>query len=228
MRSTLVACGWSSSGWRGARWRGAGPWAIASGEARHRQRRRDLHGRHCRCMGHSRLRAPRRAQAQCPPWPDPTSADIHAQNPAAGRWLQLPLPGVPRHADLRATRATDGSQPTGAIRGMINMMQKLRKDVPRAPYAACVFDAKGPTFRDALYPEYKAQRAPCRMTCAARSRPSTKWCAAGLARAGCARRGGRRRDRHAGPGGGAAGHGGDHLQRRQGPGAAGQRTHHRH
>jgi DNA polymerase-1 len=42
---------------------------------------------------------------------------------------------------------------------MINMMQKLRKDV-RADYAACVFDAKGPTFRDALYPEYKANRSP--------------------------------------------------------------------
>jgi len=35
------------------------------------------------------------------------------------------------------------------------MLQKLRRDVP-ADYAACVFDAKGPTFRDALYPEYKA------------------------------------------------------------------------
>jgi DNA polymerase-1 len=42
---------------------------------------------------------------------------------------------------------------------MINMMQKLRKDV-RADYAACVFDAKGPTFRDALYPQYKANRSP--------------------------------------------------------------------
>ncbi|QHE75635.1 DNA polymerase I [Hydrogenophaga sp. PBL-H3] len=48
---------------------------------------------------------------------------------------------------------------TGAIRIMINMMQKLRKDV-RADYAACVFDAKGPTFRDALYPDYKANRSP--------------------------------------------------------------------
>ena len=48
---------------------------------------------------------------------------------------------------------------TGAIRIMINMMQKLRKDV-HADYAVCVFDAKGPTFRDALYPQYKANRSP--------------------------------------------------------------------
>jgi DNA polymerase-1 len=60
--------------------------------------------------------------------------------------------------DLRANPGDPQSSPTGAIRGMINMMQKLRKDV-RADYAVCVFDAKGPTFRDALYSEYKAQRA---------------------------------------------------------------------
>ncbi len=61
--------------------------------------------------------------------------------------------------DLRADPADPASPATGAIRGMVNMMQKLRKDV-RADYAACVFDAKGPTFRDALYPAYKAQRSP--------------------------------------------------------------------
>ncbi len=60
--------------------------------------------------------------------------------------------------DLRANPGDPQSPATGAIRGMINMMQKLRKDV-RADYAACVFDAKGPTFRDALYPQYKAQRS---------------------------------------------------------------------
>jgi DNA polymerase I len=60
--------------------------------------------------------------------------------------------------DLRVTPGDPTSPATGAIRGMINMMQKLRKDV-RADYAVCVFDAKGPTFRDALYPEYKAQRS---------------------------------------------------------------------
>jgi DNA polymerase-1 len=61
--------------------------------------------------------------------------------------------------DLRSPMAAGSSVATGAIRGMVNMMQKLRKDV-RADYAVCVFDAKGPTFRDALYPEYKAQRSP--------------------------------------------------------------------
>jgi DNA polymerase I len=61
--------------------------------------------------------------------------------------------------DLRAVPDDPTSAATGAIRGMVNMMQSLRKEVP-ADYAACVFDAKGPTFRDAIYPEYKAQRSP--------------------------------------------------------------------
>ena len=60
--------------------------------------------------------------------------------------------------DLRVNPGDPLSPATGAIRGMINMMQKLRKDV-RSDYAVCVFDAKGSTFRDALYPEYKAQRS---------------------------------------------------------------------
>jgi DNA polymerase-1 len=42
---------------------------------------------------------------------------------------------------------------------MVNMMNWLREQVP-AEHAVCVFDAKGPTFRDEWYPEYKAQRAP--------------------------------------------------------------------
>ncbi len=61
--------------------------------------------------------------------------------------------------DLRAVPGDPSSPPTGAIRGMINMLQSLRKDEV-SDYAACVFDAKGPTFRDILYPEYKAQRSP--------------------------------------------------------------------
>ena len=61
--------------------------------------------------------------------------------------------------DLRAVPGDPASPATGAIRGMINMMQSLRKEVP-AVYAACVFDAKGPTFRDEIYPAYKAQRSP--------------------------------------------------------------------
>ena len=61
--------------------------------------------------------------------------------------------------DLRAVPGDPSSPATGAIRGMINMMERLRKDFP-APLAACVFDAKGPTFRDEMYPEYKAHRSP--------------------------------------------------------------------
>jgi DNA polymerase I len=61
--------------------------------------------------------------------------------------------------DLRAVPGDPTSPATGAIRGMINMLQKLRRDV-RADYVACVFDAPGKTFRDDLYPEYKATRSP--------------------------------------------------------------------
>ncbi|MDD2918360.1 DNA polymerase I [Rhodoferax sp.] len=61
--------------------------------------------------------------------------------------------------DLRAVPGDPTSSPTGAIRGMINMLQSLRKEVP-AQYAACIFDDKGPTFRDDLYPQYKAHRSP--------------------------------------------------------------------
>jgi len=52
-----------------------------------------------------------------------------------------------------------GGEPTGALHGMVAMLKKLRDDVG-AGHAACVFDAKGPTFRDEWYPEYKAQRPP--------------------------------------------------------------------
>ncbi len=47
--------------------------------------------------------------------------------------------------------------PTGAIQGVLNMLRRLQKDYP-ADYSACVFDAKGKTFRDDWYPEYKANR----------------------------------------------------------------------
>ena len=49
--------------------------------------------------------------------------------------------------------------PTGAIHGMVAMMKRLREQVA-AEHAVCVFDAKGRTFRDDLYAEYKAQRSP--------------------------------------------------------------------
>ncbi len=52
-----------------------------------------------------------------------------------------------------------GGVPTGAIHGLVAMMQRLREQIP-AEHAACVFDAKGPTFRNDWYADYKAQRAP--------------------------------------------------------------------
>ena len=61
--------------------------------------------------------------------------------------------------DLRAVPGDSTSPATGAIRGMINMMTALRREV-RADYAACIFDAPGKTFRDAWYPDYKANRSP--------------------------------------------------------------------
>ncbi len=51
------------------------------------------------------------------------------------------------------------NEPTGAIYGVLNMLRRLHKDYP-ADYSACVFDAKGKTFRDDIYPEYKAHRPP--------------------------------------------------------------------
>jgi DNA polymerase-1 len=50
-------------------------------------------------------------------------------------------------------------EPTGAIYGMVNMMRRARSEI-EADHIACVFDAKGKTFRDEMYPEYKAHRSP--------------------------------------------------------------------
>ncbi len=50
-----------------------------------------------------------------------------------------------------------GGVPTGAIHGMVGMMRLLHETYPTA-HAACVFDAKGRTFRDDWYPDYKANR----------------------------------------------------------------------
>jgi DNA polymerase I len=55
-------------------------------------------------------------------------------------------------------RSPDGF-PTGAIHGMVAMLKRALQDV-QPEHAACVFDAKGDTFRNAWYPEYKAQRTP--------------------------------------------------------------------
>lgn len=50
-------------------------------------------------------------------------------------------------------------QPTGAVYGVINMVKRLIKDY-QSERVAVVFDAKGKTFRDDWYPEYKANRPP--------------------------------------------------------------------
>lgn len=50
------------------------------------------------------------------------------------------------------------NEPTGAIQGVLNMLRRLHKDYP-SDYSACVFDAKGKTFRDDIFPEYKANRS---------------------------------------------------------------------
>ena len=49
--------------------------------------------------------------------------------------------------------------PTGAVKGVINMMRRLLKDYPQSTVVV-VFDAKGKTFRDDIYSDYKAQRPP--------------------------------------------------------------------
>jgi DNA polymerase-1 len=55
--------------------------------------------------------------------------------------------------ELRSPRG----EPTGAIHGVLNMLRRLAADYPAAA-RACVFDAKGKTFRDDLYADYKANR----------------------------------------------------------------------
>ena len=48
---------------------------------------------------------------------------------------------------------------TGAVKGVISMLRRLCKDYPDSPVAV-VFDARGKTFRDEMFPEYKAHRPP--------------------------------------------------------------------
>jgi DNA polymerase-1 len=67
-------------------------------------------------------------------------------------YLYRAFHGLP---DLRNSQG----EPTGAIYGVLNMLRRLLKDSP-ADYIACVFDAKGKTFRDEAYPQYKANRPP--------------------------------------------------------------------
>ncbi|MFY1030074.1 DNA polymerase I [Pseudomonas asiatica] len=52
---------------------------------------------------------------------------------------------------------TSKGMPTGAVKGVLNMLKSLRKQYPDSLFAV-VFDAKGDTFRDAMFAEYKANR----------------------------------------------------------------------
>ena len=54
---------------------------------------------------------------------------------------------------------TSTGKPTGAVKGVLNMLLSLRRQYPDSPFAV-VFDAKGPTFRDALFENYKSHRPP--------------------------------------------------------------------
>src|SRR5687767_10054196 len=60
---------------------------------------------------------------------------------------------------LPGLKSPKTGEPTGAIYGVLNMLRKLATDYKPAALA-CVFDARGKTFRDAEYAEYKANRTP--------------------------------------------------------------------
>ena len=57
---------------------------------------------------------------------------------------------------------TSKGLPTGAVKGVTNMLRNLRKENPDSYYLA-IFDAKGKNFRHTIYPDYKANRPPMPM-----------------------------------------------------------------
>ncbi|MEP1448378.1 MAG: DNA polymerase I [Paraglaciecola sp.] len=63
------------------------------------------------------------------------------------------------HVPYLQALSTSYGQPTGAITGVLNMIKSLQKDYPGGNIVV-VFDAKGKTFRNDMYPEYKANRPP--------------------------------------------------------------------
>lgn len=63
------------------------------------------------------------------------------------------------HAMFKADLRNSAGEPTGAVRGVTAMLRRLLADYPDSPIAV-IFDAKGKTFRDELFAEYKAQRPP--------------------------------------------------------------------
>ncbi|MCK5893307.1 MAG: DNA polymerase I [Endozoicomonadaceae bacterium] len=54
---------------------------------------------------------------------------------------------------------TSKGKPTGAIKGVVNMLRRMPSDYPKSEIVV-IFDAKGKTFRDDIYPDYKAHRPP--------------------------------------------------------------------
>lgn len=63
------------------------------------------------------------------------------------------------HAMYNADLRNSAGEPTGAVRGVTAMLRRLAKDYPDS-HIAVIFDAKGKTFRDELFAEYKSQRPP--------------------------------------------------------------------
>lgn len=63
------------------------------------------------------------------------------------------------HAMYKADLRTSTGTPVGAVRGVTSMMRRMDKDYPGS-VVVVIFDAKGKTFRDDIYSEYKAQRPP--------------------------------------------------------------------
>ncbi|ODS24026.1 DNA polymerase I [Candidatus Endobugula sertula] len=61
------------------------------------------------------------------------------------------------HAMFKADLRNSQGEPTGAIRTVTSMLRRLQKDYPDS-VVAVIFDAKGKTFRDDIFPEYKANR----------------------------------------------------------------------
>ncbi len=90
------------------------------------------------------------------------SAHPKEETPAAGPATLLLVDGssyLYRAFHAMPELRNPAGEHTGAIYGVVNMLRRLSAD-HKAQARACVFDAKGKTFRDEAYAEYKAQRAP--------------------------------------------------------------------
>lgn len=63
------------------------------------------------------------------------------------------------HANFRLGLSNSAGEPTGAMYGVLNMLKSLLKEV-NPTHIAVVFDAKGKTFRDEMFEQYKSHRPP--------------------------------------------------------------------